>query len=674
MKHAIIMLVYFNYDLIERTLNSFQKYRNNNEVDIFFIENPSKNSSYIKELANKYNIDYHYICNENIGGILLELFLRKMKDILLYKYDYISTTESDVVVEDGSIDEAISILNENSEIPVSYIQVNCDLEKYKNLPVNSWLIKPNKYKTFYTGYTGFQFITFRKNILFDLLKRLKNKEIISPIALGCSDYYGLSDSNLRIYIYEILKQKGGITNKKLDHIGWEKYLDKNENCSETNEYCLEKKKHVYRTRSNEILNNIEQYKIKDITKLRCLLLDNLFPINKAQWRLVEMHSFIEKYDTDILVHFQQGYGGPDYEEMFERFHLNKYDILIFDPKYNFLNKYNDSEFNGLYFNNKLNPYSFLFRLKKFRGEEFNCPHPPVSVYNFIYSIFIIPYINFNKRFGNFFPHEKQFIHLYPGGGCGCPPQIGDINIQKGTGRYGVSLSKVVNPNWKKSKWITTQNFIYKPLKQYNPHNIYHVYGGPFFYKETKLKRKTNFNNKINICFTSLGDIHQKGADIYIKIASMISDNDVNFFSIGNCPNHKNIKHLNTMSQKKLSKFYRESIDIYINLTRSANGFPLGVEAAIEGCVLLTTDPYNSNVNNNFNIDNFLILNINDIGSIIQKIIDLKDINLRKKFSKHIQDKIYNLFNYENHMENGIFSIIEKNISEKEIYSRYRTGF
>jgi len=26
------------------------------------------------------------------------------------------------------------------------------------------------------------------------------------------------------------------------------------------------------------------------------------------------------------------------------------------------------------------------------------------------------------------------------------------------------------------------------------------------------------------------------------------------------------------------------------------------------------------------------------------------------------------------MENGIFSIIEKNISEKEIYSRYRTGF
>jgi len=673
MKHAIIMLVYYNHDLIERTLKSFQKYRDNNEVDIYFIENPSKNSPLIKDLANTYNVNYHYICSENIGGILFEYFLRKMH-FLLDKYDYISTTESDVVVEDGSIEEAISILNENNEIPVSYIQLNCDLEKYKKLPISSWVPKPTKYKTFYTGITGFQFISFRKIILYDFLNRLENKEIIAPIALGCSNYYGLSDTNLGIYINNILRQKGGITNGKLDHIGWEKYIDMNGNFIETGEYCLEKKKHVYRTRSNEILDNMERYKIKDITKLRCLFLDNLFPINKAQWRLVEIHSFIEKYDTDILVHFTEGYGGPDYEEMFERFHLSKYDILIFDPKYNFLNKYNDSEFNGLYFNNKLNPYSFLFRLKKFRGEEINCPHPPLSVYNFIYSIFIIPYLNFNERFGNFFPHEKQFIHLYPGGGCGSPPQIADINVQKGTGRWGISLSKVVNPNWKKSKWITTQNFLYDPLKQYNPDNIYQVYGGPYFYKESTLKRKENFNKKMNICFTALGSPYEKGADIYVNIANSINDPDINFFSVGSCPHGKNITQLNTVSQEKLSKFYYESIDVYINLTRSANGFPLGVEAGIEGCILLTTDPYNSNVNNNFNIDNFLILNINDLGSIIQKIIDLKDINLRKKLSTYIQDKLYNLFSYENYMENGIFSIIEKNISETEIYSRYRTGF
>lgn len=262
MKHAIIMLVYYNHDLIERTLKSFQKYRDNNKVDIYFIENPSKNSPLIKDLAKTYNINYHYICSENIGGILLELFLRKMRNTLLDKYNYISTTESDVVLEDGSIEEAVSILKENNEIPVSYIQLNCDLEKYKKLPVRSWVPTPVKYKTFYQGITGFQFITFRKDILYDFLNRLKNKEICGPIALGCPNFYGLSDTNLEIYIYKILKQKGGITNRKLDHIGWEKYMDINGNLVETGEYCLEKKKHVYRTRSNEILDNIEQYKIK----------------------------------------------------------------------------------------------------------------------------------------------------------------------------------------------------------------------------------------------------------------------------------------------------------------------------------------------------------------------------------------------------------------------------
>ena len=289
MKHCIIMLVYYNYDLIERTLKSFQKYRDNNDVDIYFIENPSKNSSLIKDLANTYNVNYHYICSENIGGILFEYFLRKMKSVLLDKYDYISTTESDVVVENGSIEEAISILNENHEIPVSYIQLNCELEKYKKLPISRWVPKPIKYKTFYEGITGFQFITFRKDILYDFLDRLKNKEIIAPIALGCSNFYGLSDTNCEIYIYNVLKQKGGITNRKLDHIGWEKYMDINGNLVEMGDYCLEKKKHVYRTRSNDILDNIEQYKIKDITKLRCLLLTSFFPHNKALWRMVTIH-------------------------------------------------------------------------------------------------------------------------------------------------------------------------------------------------------------------------------------------------------------------------------------------------------------------------------------------------------------------------------------------------
>jgi sugar O-acyltransferase (sialic acid O-acetyltransferase NeuD family) len=419
---------------------------------------------------------------------------------------------------------------------------------------------------------------------------------------------------------------------------------------------------------------IENHKDNANAKLRCLLLDNLFPIAKAQWRLVEIHSFIEKYDTDILVQFTKGFGGPDYKELCDKFHLSElYDILIFDPQYNYLNQYNETEFNGTHFNNALPYYSFLFRLKKFRAEEVNCPHPPMGVYNFIYSIFVIPYLQLNYRFNNFFPHEKQFIHLYPGGGCRVPIGKGLINIHRGEGKCNGShisntlsneLQLDVNPNWKKSKWLTTQDFIYTPLNEHNPDNIYKVYGCPFFYKGDSIKRKSNFNETLNVCFTSLGNAIQKGADIYINIADQIKDANIKFFSVGNCPSHENITHLNVMSQEELSKFYYEKIDIYINLSRYANGFPLGVEAGKEGCVLLTSDPYNSNINNNFNIDDFFIIDFNDVNSIIKKIISLKNINFRKEKSHYIQDKLYDLFSYETYMENGVFSIIEKNICEE----------
>ena len=589
--------------------------------------------------------------------MLVELFLRNMKDTLLYNYDYISTTESDVVVDDGSIEETIYILNENNEIPVSYIQINCDLEKYKKLPTAIWVPKPTKYKTFYTGITGFQFITFRRNILYDFLDRLKNNEIMSPIACGCSDFHGLSDINLGIYINNILGQKGGITNRKLDHIGWEKYMDVNGNLIESGDYCLEKKKHVYKTRSNELLNNIEQYEIKDITKLRCLFLTHFFPHNKAIWRMVTIHSFIEKYDTDILVSYKfHQFDEPTYEEMFEKFHLNKYDILIFDPKFNYLNKYNDIEFNGIIFNNWFNNsiYSFLFRLKKYRKELVNkdtwdqCSTlVSPQFYNFTFSIFISNYDIFNTNFNTRgFPRENQFIHLYPDRGYTPLP-----------GHQDQFLNKEII----KSKWIVTQEFVYKQVEKYIGNNLFKVYGGPFFYKHETLVRKKVFNDNINICFTSLGDEKQKGAYEYIEIVKKIQDPQFKFFSVGNCPRHESITHYDKMSQEKLDRFYYDKIDIYINLSIGGDGFPLGVEAAKKGCILLTTDPYNSNIKNDFNIDNFFIIDRNNLDAIVKKILTLKPTIIRMDKSYYIQDKIYKLFNYKKQMTNGIFKIIDKYI-------------
>ena len=78
---------------------------------------------------------------------------------------------------------------------------------------------------------------------------------------------------------------------------------------------------------------------------------------------------------------------------------------------------------------------------------------------------------------------------------------------------------------------------------------------------------------------------------------------------------------------------------------------------MEGCILLTTDVHNANIKNNFDLDNFLIIDRNNLDDIITKLIKLCDINFRKKMSIYIQNKLFNLFSYDNYMK-PIFTIID----------------
>jgi hypothetical protein len=246
MKHLILILAYYNDDLLKRTLESMRYYIMKDSTTTYILENPSKNSDKIKNVIKKYNIDKHYICSENIGGFIFEKFCYKNIE-LLKKFDYISFTEGDVVVSKNSIEETIDILENNEEIIVSSIRLELNTQKYSNLPINAWVPKLTRYKNFYKGHTGFQFITMKINVLLDLLETLKMRIICNPIALGVSDFKGLSDTNL--FAYTTLKNKNwGVTNLSLDHIGWEKYINKQE------DYVIEKNNSVYRLRSNELLN------------------------------------------------------------------------------------------------------------------------------------------------------------------------------------------------------------------------------------------------------------------------------------------------------------------------------------------------------------------------------------------------------------------------------------
>ena len=247
-KHAIVMLAYFNCDLVERTLESFGNYRKNNSVDVFLIENPSKNSASMREIAVKYNVG-HYMCSENVGVSLFDEFLR-LRRAQMSDYDFISITESDVVVEDGAIEETLSILQENAEIPIAQIRLNADLDKYRKLPLGEWGITGfPRYKTFSIGTTGFQFVTFRKEVMYDVLERLERKEIsgcIAGMAGAPGTYAALSDQTVRMYVHQHHGGLAAITNLKLDHIGWEKYMDSEGNFDLQGEYAVEKIKHPLR--------------------------------------------------------------------------------------------------------------------------------------------------------------------------------------------------------------------------------------------------------------------------------------------------------------------------------------------------------------------------------------------------------------------------------------------
>jgi hypothetical protein len=384
-----------------------------------------------------------------------------------------------------------------------------------------------------------------------------------------------------------------------------------------------------------LIGNKSHFYVKKLNIKRCLFLDVLFPNNLAKWRLVEIYSFMNKYDTDILVKWGDNRYSIDYDALYKKFKLYNYNIIIFDDKFNYLNKYNNN-FDGTKFNNKNNKFSFLFKLKKYKDSFYDLN------YNFVYSLFTNPYKEFNKQFK--FDYNNQFIHNYPFGS----KVDGDINF---------------NVDFNKSKYICTQYTIYDSLKKKNFKNIYKVYGGTLLFKNEKLIRKQNFNNTIYVCFTSVSEnTYQKGLDIYVDIAKNNKNANIKFISVGNQPANKYIKHYKKMPQKKLKELYKNKVDVIINLSRNGDGFPLGTEGAIEGCILLTTDPYGANKKNNFNIDDFFIIN-KDINKILDKLNNIQsDLDFRKKMSYNIQDKMYELFNYNNQIEK-IFNIIETNLNK-----------
>jgi len=365
---------------------------------------------------------------------------------------------------------------------------------------------------------------------------------------------------------------------------------------------------------------------------RMLVTDVLFPNKFARWRLCGIKACMDEFDTDVLVIDKVSFSlyEFDYEHLRKSHNLDNYNILIFNPAYNAINKYNVG-YDGTVHNGRF-PGDYLLQLKKYQDTLFNA-----NAYDVVYHIFYTSYNSFNRLYR--FPFERQYVHLYPGGGLqGDLKQINNINPQ--------------------ATIVSTQAFVsdYIVGRKLGKRYI-EMFGAPFLYRnEAPVRKPKKDTGPLNVCFTCLGEHYAKGVDLYINVVELYRKRHPNdymaFYFVGSSPISKLIAFVPLMSQEQLDAFYRKEIDVMLNLERNktVNGWPLGTEAAINGAVLLTTDNDNLNKRNRFFLDDFHIVSMHHTDGIIHKIKQLyDDRQLLHSKSVSLQDRVFELFKYENMM-------------------------
>ena len=128
-----------------------------------------------------------------------------------------------------------------------------------------------------------------------------------------------------------------------------------------------------------------------------------------------------------------------------------------------------------------------------------------------------------------------------------------------------------------------------------------------------------------------------------------------------------------MDYMSLDEFYKKNVDIYVNLStnKSFNGWPLGMESLINGCVLITTDP--NNISQQYELEEdsgiFIINDNRQCIDIIKQIHDNREILIIN--SNISQTNFEKYSKYENQQEK-IFDFIIKtltnNTNEKITYN------
>lgn len=354
-----------------------------------------------------------------------------------------------------------------------------------------------------------------------------------------------------------------------------------------------------------------------------LLTDCMFPSKYAKWRIEETKAFMDA-GCDILVNKIDQYHGVkydvDYEEMKDYYNLSEYNILIFDPKYNYLNKYN-TRLDGIKYNGLVAGYSYMFT----KSHKFN-----LRSYKSVFHIFLSAYIQFNKNFS--FRKDGQVIHLYPGG---------TFHIAK-------DIDKI-HPS---TRLISTQPKVSALLRNYK---FIECLGSTCLPKNHKsIKKEKNIDKPLRVCFSNMGHAVQKGANAFLDVIDKCKDANIEWHFVGSTfalkEKNKNITYHSPMAQKDLDIFYRNNIDVLLNTENGQifNGWPLGIEAALQGTVLITTDIHQSNKAFKYTDDMMFIVEPNDTDRIIKHLNNLnKDREMLHRMGQAIQSHSCEVFKYDN---------------------------
>ena len=206
-KILCILNTFFNYEHIQQCFDSIY----NENIDYFILENKSKYSDKIEEYFKSKKLLGYIQAQDNVTHGTVDYFFKNYKE-LINKYDYMTLTDGDVLVDDidSLYEEIITILDCNN-VKLCCINLDrCNLPPIKGS--ERWIEDgPNIENIYIKARSGTHMMTF-KNDNFNIITNL--------------------DKVIDGTVHAKVKSINGILTKTIKNVGthltWDYYYDGNE--------------------------------------------------------------------------------------------------------------------------------------------------------------------------------------------------------------------------------------------------------------------------------------------------------------------------------------------------------------------------------------------------------------------------------------------------------------